>query len=139
MAITASGEADLALTKTGPTGRAPTGRNMTYTLTVTNNGPDAAEAVVVTDSLPATVTFVSATPDQGTCSAGGDITCELGAMGSGASASIDIVVKPNQAGSITNVASLTALTIDPVGENNSDSEVTSVCRITSRRSSIPCG
>jgi uncharacterized repeat protein (TIGR01451 family) len=35
--------------------------NLVYTISVTNFGPSSASGVVVTDSLPATVTFVSAT------------------------------------------------------------------------------
>jgi uncharacterized delta-60 repeat protein/uncharacterized repeat protein (TIGR01451 family) len=134
------GTADLALTKTDPPGRAPTGRNMTYTLTVTNNGPDAASGVTVTDQLPPSVTFVSATPSQGSCSeSGGIVTCSLGTLGNGATATVNIVVKPTTAGTITNTASVTAFDQDPNQGNNADSENTSVCRITSRRSSIPCG
>ena len=131
--------ADLAIDKTGPTGRQPTGRNMTYTLTVTNNGPDPAADVVVTDTLPPTVTFISANPSQGTCGhAAGIVTCNLGTLGNGASATIPIVVRPTQAGQITNVASVTASTEDAIGSNNSDSEQTTICRITSRPTSIPC-
>lgn len=130
--------ADLAITKDGPAGRAPTGRNMTYTLTVTNNGPDPAADVVVTDTLPA-VTFVSATPSQGSCNqAAGIVTCNLGALGNLASATITIVVKPTQAGQITNVATVTASTEDAIAANNSASVQTTVCRITSRPTSIPC-
>jgi uncharacterized delta-60 repeat protein/uncharacterized repeat protein (TIGR01451 family) len=134
------GTSDLALTKADPPGRAPTGRNMTYTLTVTNNGPDAASGVTVTDQLPPSVTFVSATPSQGSCSeSGGIVTCSLGTLGNGATATVNIVVKPTTAGTITNTASVTAFDQDPNQGNNADSENTSVCRITSRRSSIPCG
>jgi uncharacterized delta-60 repeat protein/uncharacterized repeat protein (TIGR01451 family) len=134
------GVGDLALGKTGPTGRVPTGRSMTYTITVTNNGPDASSGVTVTDQLPSTVTFVSATPSQGSCSeSGGTVTCNLGTMGNGATATIDIVAEPTVAGTIINTAFVSATTADPSEGNNSDSENTSVCRITSRRSSIPCG
>jgi uncharacterized delta-60 repeat protein/uncharacterized repeat protein (TIGR01451 family) len=135
-----SDTADLAFSKTDPPGRVPTGRNMTYTLTVTNNGPDAAAGVTVTDQLPPSVTFVSATPSQGSCGeSGGIVTCNLGTMGNGVTATVEIVVRPTVAGTITNTASVTSSTPDPNQGNNSDSENTSVCRITSRRSSIPCG
>jgi uncharacterized repeat protein (TIGR01451 family) len=131
---------DLSLAKTGPSGRAPTGRNMTYTLTVTNGGPEAAFDVVVSDTLPATVTYVSATPSQGTCTqATGVVTCNLGTILAEGSATIDIVVKPTVAGVITNTASVAASAGDLDGSDNSSSVDTNICRITSRRSSIPCG
>jgi uncharacterized delta-60 repeat protein/uncharacterized repeat protein (TIGR01451 family) len=132
--------ADLALLKTGPLGRVPTGRDMTYTVAVMNNGPDASSGVTVTDQLPPTVAFISATPSQGSCTeSGGIVTCDLGTIGNGASATVDIVVEPRVPGAITNTASVTASTADSNEGNNADSENTSVCRITSRRSSIPCG
>lgn len=134
-----TGSADLVLIKTDPPGRAPTGRNLTYTLTVTNNGPDDASGVSVDDQLPPSVTFVYAAPSQGTCGqSAGIVSCYLGTVGSGGTATIDIVVKPTVAGIITNTASVSASTADPNGDNNADSENTSVCRITSRKSSIPC-
>lgn len=131
--------ADLAITKTdNRTSAAPTGRNLTYTVTVTNNGPDPAEGVVMTDTLPSSVTFVSATPSVGTCSGTATVTCELGTMANGAVATIDIVVKPRQAGQITNTATVTSTTTDPNLSNNTAVETTNVCRITSRPTSIPC-
>jgi uncharacterized delta-60 repeat protein/uncharacterized repeat protein (TIGR01451 family) len=133
-------EADLSLSKTGPPGRVPTGRNMTYSMTVANNGPDQATEVTLIDQLPASVSFVSAAPSQGTCGeSAGTVTCALGSMANGAVATVDIVVRPNSAGTITNTASVSALTPDPNEINNTDSVGTSICRITSRRSSIPCG
>jgi serine protease len=132
--------ADLSLTKSDDPGRLPTGRTLTYTLTVTNAGPDAAGGAVVTDTLPSSVTFGSATSSLGTCSqSGGTVTCTLGSMGIGATATIQIVVTPTEAGTITNTASVSSSVSDPSPTNNTDSEPTSVCRITSRRSSIPCG
>jgi uncharacterized repeat protein (TIGR01451 family) len=134
------GCADLVLTKIGPTGRQPTGRNMTYTLSVTNNGPDPATDVVVTDTLPGTATYVSAAPSQGSCvQASGVVTCTLGTIANGGTATIDIVVRPTQAGLITNTASVTASTAEVSPGDNADSVDTNICRITSRRSSIPCG
>jgi uncharacterized repeat protein (TIGR01451 family) len=68
------------------------GGTLTYSLVVTNNGPDADPAVVVTDSLPPEVSFVSASATQGTCSeAGGTVTCTLGAMTASGTATVTIV------------------------------------------------
>ncbi len=53
-------QADVATTKTGPA-TVTQRQNFSYTLTVANSGPSTAAAVVVTDTLPAGVTFVSAT------------------------------------------------------------------------------
>jgi uncharacterized repeat protein (TIGR01451 family) len=131
--------ANLGIVKTDPPTRAPTGQNRTYTITVTNNGPETAYGVTVTDTLPGSVTFVSATPSQGSCVRSGVIvTCYLGSIASGGNATVSLVVKPTVAGVITNVASVTTSSMDPVGGNNSDSENTTVCRITSRPTSIPC-
>jgi uncharacterized repeat protein (TIGR01451 family) len=130
--------ADLALLKTGPS-RAPTARSFTYTVSVTNDGPDLAAGVLVTDDLPESVSFVSATPSQGSCGTTGlKVNCDLGVLASGGSATVDIVVKPRQAGTITNTATVTSLASDPNPANDSDSVDTSVCRITSRPTSIPC-
>lgn len=129
-------QADLSILKSGPSGRQPTGRDMTYTIMVINNGPDPAAGVIVTDTLPPSVTFVSS---QGGCvHDSGVVTCELGTL-SDEVPLMNIVVRPTQAGLITNTASVSSTTDDPVPTNNSSSVDTSICRITSRRSSIPCG
>jgi uncharacterized repeat protein (TIGR01451 family) len=133
------GVADLSLTKTGSPDRVATGRNLTYTVSVTNGGPDLAEGVLVTDVLPPSVSFVSATASQGSCGLSqGDVKCILGNLTSGATATMEIVVRPRQAGIITNTASVTSFASDPNPGNNSDSVETSVCRITSRPTSISC-
>jgi uncharacterized repeat protein (TIGR01451 family) len=59
-------QADLALTKTVSNSAPEVGETITYIVTLTNKGPDAATNVQVTDLLPAGVSFVSATPSQGT-------------------------------------------------------------------------
>src|SRR2546426_191949 len=49
--------ADLSVTKTGPA-TVDAAQVFSYTITVTNNGPSDASAVVARDTLPTTVTFV---------------------------------------------------------------------------------
>ncbi len=115
--------ADLAITKTASPTQPRQGNTDTYTLTVTNNGPSNATNVVVTDTLPtAFVSYVSATPNQGSCSqAGGVVTCNLGALNSGATATIAIVVTAvtrTGASSAVNTASVTATEPDPNSANN---------------------
>jgi uncharacterized repeat protein (TIGR01451 family) len=130
---------DLVVDKIGPSGSQPTGRTMTYTVNVTNNGPGAATGVLFTDTLPGSVNFVSATATQGTCSGTATVTCLLETIGAGNTVTVTIQVKPTQAGSITNTATAVAHEVDSPTGNNTDAVTTSICRITSRRSSIPCG
>src|SRR5262249_55236855 len=58
--------ADLALGKQVSNATPAVGDTITFTITLTNNGPATATGVAVTDLLPAGLTFVSATPSQGT-------------------------------------------------------------------------
>jgi uncharacterized repeat protein (TIGR01451 family) len=78
---------------------APLQSNFTCIVTVVNSGPNAATGVTVTNVLPASVTFVSATPSQGTSQhAGGKVTCNLGTLPNLGSATLTIVAKPTVAG-----------------------------------------
>jgi large repetitive protein len=58
--------ADLSVTKTVSDATPNVGDQITFTVTLTNAGPDAATGVQVTDLLPAGLSFVNATPGQGT-------------------------------------------------------------------------
>ena len=70
---------DLSITKADSPDPVQVNNNLTYTITVNNNGPQAAAGVQVTDPLPAGVNLVSATPDQGTCSGTSTVTCVISA------------------------------------------------------------
>ena len=58
--------ADLVVTKAVSNATPSVGDTVTFTVTVSNQGPNAATGVTLQDSLPAGLTFVSATPSQGT-------------------------------------------------------------------------
>jgi uncharacterized repeat protein (TIGR01451 family) len=119
--------ADLSITKTDSPDPVLLGELLTYTLTVANAGPSDATGVQVTDNLPAGVTFESATASQGSCSeASGTVTCALGTLASGESAGIEIQIRPQSEGTITNTAEVTSDAFDPVSSDNSSSAVTTV-------------
>ncbi len=125
-------QADLSLTKTALAGTR-IDRDITYTLTIANGGPDDAANVVLTDTLPSQVGFVSATPGQGSCAhdaANHRVTCNLGAMPSGASVGVTIVVHVPAAAAVgtafRNDAIVRSDTDDPDTSNNSASASTTV-------------
>lgn len=122
-------EVDLAIVKTDSPDPISPGQQLTYTLTVTNNGPSLATGVTVTDTLPAGVTYQSATASQGNVGhAGNTVTGELGSLASGATATITIlvIVDPTTRGVITNSATVTANETDTNPDNNHDDEPTQV-------------
>ena len=119
--------ADLSITKTDSPDPVTVGVNLTYTINVTNNGPDDATGVTVTDPLPSGVTYVSSSSTQGSCSeAGGTVTCNVGTLGSGANATLTIVVTPDSIGTISNTASVLGIEADPDVSNNTSTELTTV-------------
>jgi len=120
-------EADLAVTKTDSPDPVIVGNDLTYELEVTNNGPDHGTGVALTDTLPDSVAFISATPSQGICNeSGGTVTCDLGTIANGSSAAVTLVVTPLAEGQITNTANVYGKENDPDGTNNSATESTGV-------------
>jgi uncharacterized repeat protein (TIGR01451 family) len=83
--LAAAVNANLSITKSDSPDPVATGGALTYTLSVTNNGPETAPVVTVVDTLPAGVTYVSdslVAPDDCTV-AGATITCTLNNLLSG--------------------------------------------------------
>ncbi|HEX7174515.1 MAG TPA: PQQ-dependent sugar dehydrogenase [Pyrinomonadaceae bacterium] len=117
---------ELAVTMTDSPDPVPLRANLSYRITVTNNGPGAATGVTLTDTLPASASFVSATPTQGSCSGTTTVTCALGDLAAGASAVVNIVVQPQAIGHINNTASVSGAQGDPYFANNTVSISTTV-------------
>src|SRR5439155_20832261 len=120
--------ADLSITKPDSPDPASTGQDVTYTISVTNNGPDTAVGVVVTDTLPAGATVVSI-PAECTQS-GSTLTCPVdspnGEMQSGGTATFLVTVSFASAGDYTDNASVSSNTSDNNLANNSASATTTV-------------
>ena len=127
---TVATSADVSLTKSDAPDPVVAGEQLTYTLDYANAGPSDSQDVSVVDGLPAGVTFVSATSDQGSCSeAASTVTCDLGTLPAGASGQIVIVVDVDPStppGTITNTATANPNTADPNFTNNSVSVDTTV-------------
>lgn len=120
------GAVDLSLTMSDSPDPLAGGQPLSYTLTVTNHGPDTAQGVAITDALPGTVNFVSASPSQGECLDSDTVTCNLGGLGVGGSATVTLVVSPRSAGTLTNTASVASDKADPSPANNTASAITTV-------------
>ena len=98
---------DLQVAKTVSPENANAGATVEFTVTVTNNGPDLATGVALTDQIPSGFTFVSAAPEQGTYnSTSGEWS--IGNIANGANTKLIITAVANSAGAFTNVASISA-------------------------------
>ncbi|HEY6167374.1 MAG TPA: PKD domain-containing protein, partial [Verrucomicrobiae bacterium] len=119
--------ANLAVGKTASAAAITIGSNVTYTINVTNLGPNTASDVVLVDPLPVGMNFVSATNSaDGVTNNGGTVTCNLGTMTNGATATVTIVVNSTVTGIMTNTATVSARTADPTLGNNSATRLVTV-------------
>lgn len=113
--------ADLAITKVRNNALA-LNSTATYTLSVSNVGPDAEPgSIQVIDTLPAGLTYQTATGSGWTCGASGQVvTCtRAGTLASGATASpITVTVKVTSGGTMVNTATVTGVAYDPTPANN---------------------
>jgi uncharacterized repeat protein (TIGR01451 family) len=131
-AIAVTATADLAITKSGPSTANPN-TDVTYTITVTNNGPSDAQSVTITDVLPAGTTFVSESQTTGpvfTCitpAAGGTgtISCSIATLIATSSATFSVVLHAGSA-TFSNVVSVSSATSDPNPLNNNASVLTGI-------------
>ncbi len=125
-----TGAAELVINKTDSPDSVTTGGNVTYTITVANNGGAEAQSVVVIDNLPGSVTFVSCNSSgSGVCAgSGNNRTITFASLGPGASETITLVSTANGAAgsSITNTATVMSSTPDSDSGNNQSTATTSV-------------
>jgi uncharacterized repeat protein (TIGR01451 family) len=127
--ITARGP-DLVITKTDNPDPVIVGTDLTYIITVKNNGPSDATGVVVTDTLPAGVTFKSALPAPGTYNSGTGVWT-VGNLANGGTATLNLMVNINAPAVdgtvLTNVVKITGCNpVDPDTTNNEATQTTKV-------------
>ncbi|MGB7282869.1 MAG: C25 family cysteine peptidase [Candidatus Acidiferrum sp.] len=122
-------DAELALFMTASPTPVFLSSNLAYNIQVQNLGQAAAAAVTVTDTIPTGTTFVSASGSTGwTCTGTATVTCTLsGTMAEASTGTITITVtSPATSGSISNTATVSSSTTDPVLTNNSSTVITVV-------------
>ena len=124
ISVTNTPVADLAIAMTG-SGTMFRGQNATYTITVSNNGPNSeAGPIRVTDTLPSGLTFVAGTGTNWSCSASGQaVTCIYngGNLDSGNSTpplTLTTAVSASATGTISNSATVAGTSFDNVSGNN---------------------
>jgi uncharacterized repeat protein (TIGR01451 family) len=98
---------DLVIVKnaTSPT---PLNETVTYTMTITNKGPDTATNVQVADPAPAGIRYLSVNPGAPTCTVTTSmLTCNLGTLEVGQSRTITLTARATTVGRHTNTATVT--------------------------------
>lgn len=125
---TVTGSADLAVSITDSPDPIRVGKNLTYQITLTNYGVSSADLTTLSDTLPAGVSFVSATSTQGSCLNNlGTVTCDFGTLNAYTTATVDIVVTVNvKRTTLTNTVSVSSSVVDPNTANNSATALTTV-------------
>jgi uncharacterized repeat protein (TIGR01451 family) len=125
--VSVAADADLSVTDTGSPNPVTAGQNVTFSQTVSNAGPAAAVTITLTETLPATTTFVSLTgPGTWTCTTVAPYKCTIANMAANTTANFAFTVTvPTTAASgstITDSVSVaSATTVDPNLNNNSAS------------------
>ncbi|MCL1918088.1 MAG: isopeptide-forming domain-containing fimbrial protein [Peptococcaceae bacterium] len=127
--ITSVGSAaDLAITKSGDSTPAVAGRVLTYTLTITNNGPDDALDTLIMDDLPVAMTSVQVSTDGGATWNSWNGSYTLGTLAANASFTLLVrgTVTSSAAENLVNTATVSSSTPDPDLSDNSVTLITPI-------------
>ena len=121
--------ADLSVAISGPSGPIKNKQSFAYTVAVRNSGPDSAKSVMLTNSLASQqeVDVQAISTTVGTCSRSKDsVTCSLGNMLSGATATVTIVLVATGSATVVDTSTVTSSTQDPGPANNTATISTTV-------------
>ena len=114
-----TGSADLSVSKATSTSEVALGQPVTFTVTVTNAGPDAATNVTLTDVLPPSAALSQITSTRGSCSSAPDgLTCAIGTLTVGQRAIVTYVARTALPGTLANGALVSGDEADPALLNN---------------------
>lgn len=124
--VAAANTANIVVTNSASPNPVQAGNNITYIITVTNDGPAAATTVTFNDAIPTNTTFVSfaqtgtvwSCPSPGS---GGKVTCTIGTLASGATSTFTLVVMVGAGTASGTVISDTASTSTATPDSNPSS------------------
>ena len=121
VSTTVNPSADIAVFASANPDPVVLGSNVTYTITVTNRGPNTANAVVMSDLLPSGSTLISATTTRGTITTQtASVQASFGTMAPGDSGIVSVVLKaPNGQGTMVSIIDSSSAQSDPNPQNNS--------------------
>jgi uncharacterized repeat protein (TIGR01451 family) len=111
--------ADVSVKVSNPTTLITLHSNLTFSILVTNQGPNNALTSSFLDLLPQNVTLVSASSTLGPCIvSNGIVTCDFGDLTNGTGGTVTLVVSPTAITQLTNVAVVSSGSFDPNMANN---------------------
>jgi uncharacterized repeat protein (TIGR01451 family) len=116
--------ADLALEMSDSPDPVPADDQLTYTMTVSNLGPDPGFGIVLRQELPPGTVLLAMGP--GCAALAGVVTCTLDRLQAGVTATAAVVVRPETVGAITSFANVTSSSMDPSLTSNVASTATTV-------------
>lgn len=117
-AIASTASADLAITKVANKTAPAIGESVSFTVKVTNLGPDAASGVTVNDAVPSGYTVTSVTPSTGAYTSP---NWTIGTLALNATATLTVNATVNSTGTYLNTATVSSSSTDPVSSNNTAS------------------
>lgn len=126
--VQATTGADLSIAVSDAPDPVRKGGTLTYTIVVTNAGPGSSSGVTVSDVLPASVTLLGTVASQGSCTGGTTVSCALGTLEAGASATVTLRTRARTVGTASNTASVVAATPDPSTADNQATATTTIRR-----------
>ena len=117
--------ADLAVSLSAPV-TAATGSTFHWTVTVTNNGPNQAQGINLNSTIGDSILVQSVKASQGACAGGNEVSCNLGSLANGSTATVTVTAVPGTAGTVQSTASVSSVSYDPTSTNNQATASTTV-------------
>jgi uncharacterized repeat protein (TIGR01451 family) len=124
--VAAANTANIVVTNSAAPNPVQAGNNITYIVSVTNNGPSATTTITFNDAIPTNTTFVSfaqtgtawSCPSPGS---GGKVTCTIAALPSGGTSTFTLVVTVGSGTASGTIISDTASTSTATPDSNPSS------------------